>query len=236
MEFGALALDFDGTMRLPGAPVNPELVRLIGRLKTLEVRVILVSGRCLGELKELIDLSLFDAVVVENGAILILNGKRKVLAPRTWPTVRARLLRFFRAGCEEVILSLDRVHEAEAIRRSGTDAQVEANKDRVMIVPKGINKGSGLHAALKGLGFDSVACVGDGENDLSMFMVCDFRIALANSVDALKSEADYVSTKPNGAGVLEAIGALLRRRSRDGRPTGKRTETRGRIKRGRAAP
>jgi hydroxymethylpyrimidine pyrophosphatase-like HAD family hydrolase len=48
-------------------------------------------------------------------------------------------------------------------------------------------------------------CLGDGENDLEMFRVCHVRVAVRNSVEVLKEQADYITTEDNGKGVTEAI-------------------------------
>ncbi|MDG6960071.1 MAG: HAD hydrolase family protein, partial [Nitrososphaerota archaeon] len=53
------------------------------------------------------------------------------------------------------------------------------------------------------------ACIGDGENDLPMFGVSGFRIALRNSVDDLKRRADYVADGSDGEGSMEAIRGLF---------------------------
>lgn len=205
-----LAVDFDGTIKGPGNLVSKRLIHRLIHLRRAGTKLVLVTGRCMSELEQLIDISLFDAIVAENGTIVLIDGKKKLLAPRSWGPVRAKLLRHFERGCEEVVISLDREQEARASRVVKDIAKIELNKNRIMIMPKGFDKSSGLAVAIEGLGAEgSVASIGDGENDLSMFRASDYRVALENSVDSLKREADYTATLPNGEGVIEAIDFLF---------------------------
>jgi len=50
-----------------------------------------------------------------------------------------------------------------------------------------------------------VIAVGDGENDLSMFSVADFKVAVANAVPEVKREADLVLSREDGEGVVELL-------------------------------
>src|SRR5215217_3680209 len=70
MQFLALATDYDGTMAHDGqAP--PVVLEALKRLRSSGRRVILVTGRELPDMQRLIpDLSIFDIVVAENGALL----------------------------------------------------------------------------------------------------------------------------------------------------------------------
>ena len=52
---------------------------------------------------------------------------------------------------------------------------------------------------------DAAACIGDGENDLSMFAECGLKIAMGNAVDRLKMEADFITGKNTEDGAAKAI-------------------------------
>ncbi len=74
------------------------------------------------------------------------------------------------------------------------------------LVPKGIDKGTGLRMALDALGIareDSVA-FGDGANDLAMFRDSGLKIAMGNGSSALKARADYVTSPLWEDGILNA--------------------------------
>ena len=204
----ALALDFDGTLRPTHRAVEKRLLVELVSLKQLGVQLILVTGRCLVDLKVLIDVSIFDAVVLENGAILLIGDRKVNLAPPGWDSVRLRILRIFARGHEEVIVSLPREMEGEVLSHvSKRDVRIEFNKDRLMILPPRVSKGSGLLMALKELRVsrNHLMCIGDAENDLAMFRIANLKVAVRNSAPILKQEADYVTNGDDGKGVSEAI-------------------------------
>ena len=209
-----LALDFDGTIHTKGRDVDVRLLQDLESLRLRGVKVSLVTGRCEHDLKEMIDLSLFDAVVLENGAIAIVGGRRMNLYPPAWMEVKQRLTRLFGAGCEEAIISLPREMEKEILPHLDNTSRLEFNNDRIMILPSGISKESGLRVLLKELKQprEQLMCVGDAENDLAMFKVAALKVAVQNSVQALKLQADFVTKAKAGKGVSEAISRFIVRR------------------------
>src|SRR5215218_5534146 len=80
-----------------------------------------------------------------------------------------------------------------------------------MILPSGINKASGLSAALAELGLSphNVVGVGDAENDHAFLAASECAVAVANALPSLKERADLVMTKARGDGVAELIGHLV---------------------------
>ena len=97
------------------------------------------------------------------------------------------------------------------IEAMGLDLQVILNKRAVMILPTGIDKATGLLAALDELGLAprDVVGVGDAENDLAFLDACGRAVAVANALPAVKARADLVTAADHGAGVIELIGRLL---------------------------
>jgi len=81
-----------------------------------------------------------------------------------------------------------------------------------MILPSGVNKASGLQAALQALGLsaETVIGVGDAENDHAFLEICGLPVAVANAVPALKTKAALVTQHSAGAGVTELIESVLR--------------------------
>lgn len=69
------------------------------------------------------------------------------------------------------------------------------------------SKGRALAVLAERLGVQKseIACIGDGENDLSMFDIAGLKIAMGNGVTALKEQADYITGTNNRDGVAEAI-------------------------------
>ena len=81
----------------------------------------------------------------------------------------------------------------------------------VEIYSRGTSKGNALRQLAKMLHIDSsqIACIGDGENDLSMFKEAGLKIAMANAVDVLKEQADYIVDCNQKDGVAQAIDTYI---------------------------
>jgi hydroxymethylpyrimidine pyrophosphatase-like HAD family hydrolase len=99
----------------------------------------------------------------------------------------------------------------ETIRDMGLELQVIFNKGAVMILPTGVNKATGLRAALETLQLpaESVVGVGDAENDHAFLEACGFGVAVSNALPSLKKHADHVTEADHGAGVVELIDGML---------------------------
>lgn len=200
-----LATDLDGTMKKKGEPVSQEVLYEVSRLKKIGVGLILVTGRCAKEQQDVIDRSEFDAVVLENGAVIetIKPAKRVVISVPWWVDVRSRVGSQFPLGCEEVIVSLPREYgpRLEAFD-FGAPVKLMYNRDRVMVLPPGVDKGRGLRLALKELGWEDrcVACIGDGENDVDLLLTGDIGLAVANAVQELKATAQLTAQLEDGLG------------------------------------
>lgn len=77
----------------------------------------------------------------------------------------------------------------------------------VEIFDKNASKGIALAELARHLGIskEEIACIGDGENDLTMFAESGMKFAMGNAVDALKEKADCVLPDNNSDGVAYAI-------------------------------
>jgi hypothetical protein len=114
----------------------------------------------------------------------------------------------------EVIVATWHPHEnavLDSIRDLGLELQVIFNKGAVMILPSGVNKNTGLNAALEELGLSerNVAGIGDAENDHAFLSNCECGAAVANALDSLKKSADLVMRMSHGEGVVELIDRIL---------------------------
>jgi hypothetical protein len=80
-----------------------------------------------------------------------------------------------------------------------------------MILPPGVNKASGLAAALKELGLSprNLVAAGDAENDHALLDMAEYSVAVANAIPTLKAVADRVTVEPRGDGILEVIADLI---------------------------
>ncbi len=218
MRYDALACDYDGTIAENGV-VSEETIAAMRRLSQSGRRLILVTGRELPDLLQVFPrVDLFDRVVVENGAVLYRPASREtVLLAEPPPPQFVDYLRRRQVNplsCGHVIVATCEPNEIialEAIRALELDLHVIFNKGAVMVLPSGVNKATGLKAALNELGLSAHKCVGvgDGENDHAFLSLCECAVATANAVDLLKERADLVTQKPRGAGVAELINRII---------------------------
>ncbi|WP_026379241.1 HAD family hydrolase [Afifella pfennigii] len=218
MYFLALAADYDGTLAEHGA-VMADTLAALRRLKEGGRRLFLVTGRELADLRHAFaELDLFDRVVVENGAVVYdpATGRERPIAPPPSPALVERLMR---RGVEPIsvghsILATWEPHEKtvlEAIHELGLELQITFNKGAVMVLPPGVNKASGLKAALAELDISrhNTVAVGDAQNDHAFLSACGCAAAVANALPALKEEADLVLSGDHGRGVAELIEELM---------------------------
>lgn len=72
---------------------------------------------------------------------------------------------------------------------------------------KTVNKGAGVSAVAKQLGYqrEEVICVGDAGNDLAMIRYAGLGVAMGNAFDEVKSEADYITHTNEEDGVACVI-------------------------------
>lgn len=219
MRYLALACDYDGTLATKGAVSEETCASLEGLLASGR-KLVMVTGRQLDDLRTVFNrFELFDWIVAENGAVLYSPARREertLASPPPEPFIN--LLR--KRGVEplsvgRVIVATWHPHEAavlEAIRELGLELHVIFNKDAVMVLPSGVNKATGLAAALKEMGLSphNVVGIGDAENDHAFLQLCECAVAVDNALPALKEHADLVTARDHGAGVTELIDRLIR--------------------------
>lgn len=217
MRYHVLATDYDGTLASHGQVDDATLtklkqVRLSGR------KLVMVTGRELADLARVFpQLDCFDLIVAENGALLYrpsTREERRLGEPPPEAFVTALRQQGMPLSVGRVIVATWEPHEIavlEAIREQGLELQVIFNKGAVMVLPTGINKASGLQAALVELSLSPRNCVGvgDAENDLAFLNKCEFAVAVANALDSTCAKADWVTPSDHGTGVGELMDALL---------------------------
>jgi HAD superfamily hydrolase (TIGR01484 family) len=216
--FLALATDYDGTLAHDGV-VDPDVLAALQRLKNSGRRLVLVTGRELPDLQRAFpELGCCDLIVAENGALLYEpgTGREHVLAPAPPEPFVARLrergVRPLSVG-RSIVASWEPMQDIvlETVRELGLELQIVFNKGAVMVLPSGVNKASGLAAALAecGLSPHNVVGIGDAENDHAFLAMCGCSVAVANALESIKAEADLVTSGARGNGVRELIERLL---------------------------
>jgi HAD superfamily hydrolase (TIGR01484 family) len=219
MYFMALATDYDGTIAHDGV-VSEETVAALRRLKDTGRKLILVTGRELADLKRAFSATeLFDKIVAENGALLYTpsSERERALAPSPPPEFIRRLKD---RGVKPISIGRSIVatwepHQStvlEVIKKLGLELEIIFNKGAVMVLPSGINKASGLAAALADLKLSphNVVGVGDAENDHAFLKACGLSAAVDNAIPAVKETADLVTKGARGAGVEELVAELIK--------------------------
>ena len=218
VRYLALATDYDETIATHGH-LRDDAKAALQRLRTSGRRAVLITGRILEDLLSVCpDLDLFAAVVLENGAVLHVPSRREtqVLCPPVSDILARELAR---RGVQPLargraILATRRPHEIavlESIRDLDLELQITFNGDAVMVLPSGVNKGSGLRAALRelDLSIHEAVGIGNGQNDHSFLDLCECAVAVANAVDAVKAKADFTTPGATGAGVIQLIDELI---------------------------
>jgi phosphoglycolate phosphatase (TIGR01487 family) len=218
-DYRAVAFDYDGTLT-DGGRMSAETAAALVALRQAGYRLILVSGRRLERIRAACSrLDLFDEIILENGAVAFCpaTGAEELIAPPLDAGFLAELCReipqaelftgrsMLATGAEHA----DRIRAA--IGRGGYRLDMIGCGERVLVLPQGVDKGSGLAHALERLGLrgDQVIVVGDEANDLALFGLGGFSVAVGNAAPELKAAADLVMAGEGGQGVQKLIGLLL---------------------------
>ena len=214
----ALATDYDGTIAHHGT-VEPATVEALSEFKASGRKLLLVTGRELPDLFSIFSESkIFDCIVAENGAVLYnpATEEKRLLAERPPESFVERLRQLgvssLSVGC--VIVATQEIYASvvqHTIEELGLKLQIILNKGAAMILPIGTDKATGLHAALDELNLtlESVVGVGDAENDGVFLRICGYSAAVANALQPLKQQVNFVTTKDHGAGVRELLRQFL---------------------------
>jgi hydroxymethylpyrimidine pyrophosphatase-like HAD family hydrolase len=218
MRYVALAAGFDGTLARDGRCDE----RCIGSLRALAAtgrKLILVTGRELRELLEIFpEARLFDYVVAENGAVMHRPSTREseILAQAP-PEILLQELRRRHVTPLTVGSSIVRTvqaNEAEvsaALRKLQLDFQLVTNPGALMMLPAGVNKASGVWAALRELGVSrhNLVAIGDGENDLALFEFAEHAVAVQNADPLVQRVANRTTQGAYCEGFLELASDLI---------------------------
>jgi HAD superfamily hydrolase (TIGR01484 family) len=218
MRYHVLATDYDGTLARDGKVDKPTLDAM-ERLLASGRQLLLVTGREVDELLAIFpEVHFFAFVVAENGAVLYrpATKEEKVLCkPPPAEFVRTLLSRGVAPlSVGRVIVATWQPQETtvlKVIHDLGLEMQIIFNKNAVMVLPSGVNKATGLSAALTEMGFtpQETVGVGDAENDHAFLGLCGCAAAVANALPAVKATVDLVLQNDHGAGVVELIDQIV---------------------------
>ena len=219
MKFKVLVLDYDGTVATHGA-LDPAVRAAIGRLRAAGGMAVLATGRILEELEHVAgDLDFVDAIVAENGAVVAFPvDNRTLLLGHEPPPELLRALTEqgvdFVAGHSVVETDAGNAFEVlGAVRGLELPLALTFNRSRLMVLPQGITKASGLHEVLRLLrrSEHNALAIGDAENDHILLDACELGVAVEWGSPALKSVADVVLPGNGPEAVATYIDSLIAR-------------------------
>ena len=218
MKFSALAIDYDGTIATDGV-FEPTVRAAIGELRQRGIAVILATGRRISDLHAAAgDLTCFDAIVGENGAVVEFpaSGRHVVIGHRPSQAFQDELQRRripFVAG--ECVLEAEARWAGpmlEIIRSLEQPLILAFNRGRLMILPQAIGKSTGLRHALYSLrlSIHNTIGIGDAENDHDLLDACEVGVAVAWGSRALRGVADEIIDGSSPQAVADYIRRIAR--------------------------
>ena len=80
-------------------------------------------------------------------------------------------------------------------------------EDLIDLIPNGIGKSSGLRDMCDHFGIspEQTMAFGDGQNDLDLLQSAGIAVAMENGAENVKAQADYVTGRPEDAGITLAL-------------------------------
>jgi hydroxymethylpyrimidine pyrophosphatase-like HAD family hydrolase len=218
MKLAALALDYDGTIAVDGV-LDPAVREAIATARQQGIVVILVTGRRLADLRRVAgDLTCFDVVIAENGAVLDFpaSGRHVMIGH---PPNQAFVDELQRGGVQvavgETVVETDAASACtalEVLRRLEQPLILAFNRGRLMVLPQSVAKSTGLRHALRALRVSSHNAIGIGEaeNDHDLLDACEVGVAVAWGSPALRAVADEVIEGSGPTAVAEYLHRVAR--------------------------
>lgn len=233
-EIRVVATDIDGTLTTHDYLLDIKVIESIRQLEKVGIKIILISGNvfpAVSALSQYIGTS--GPIVAENGCVVgfkwepILVGKpikgkeklikiMKSLGFIEAPTNKFRFIDLaFKRTEESKSISEDELFRT-LYKKGFKDIEISDSGFAVHITPKGLNKGVGLKKALELINVDPkhVIAIGDGGNDLPLFEVVGFSVAVKNAPDFVKERVDLVLDEENGKGFRKLAKLILENRFR----------------------
>lgn len=224
----AIVSDYDRTLTTDLLTLFEPAAEALRLLKEEhKLGIIIASGRRVDFLlNEFKAFRFVDAFVGENGAVLHLPKSAATLNLGGDMSQIKAALRSSSLPIEEgqMVISTKRAFEEKVkrvIQQRGLKAEIQYNRDSLMILPLGLSKAIGVKEAISRLGLPQggLICIGDGENDLPLFEMASIRVATENAMPELKERADIVCIGPGGIGVASFLNDLSKNLSIGGSPS-----------------
>ncbi len=212
-DIKAIILDFDRTLTKKPGKINK---RAFHELKSLKKPLVLASGRNISFMRELSRRNHgLRAIVAENGSVVFFpRSKETIITDNDFMRAARKMVREkfqdLSVGSVVVHAPLKLKKDLRKALPSMKGLKFVKNIDRVMLLPKIVDKGKGVLLALHRMGIEpeKTIIVGDGENDVDLFNIPGYRVAVANAVPKLKALADQVTEHESARGVIEIVQKL----------------------------
>lgn len=212
----AVVTDFDRTFTHPDLSLDPDSLHAVHRLRDAGIPVVLATGRRAQDLEAWpAVMGAFDGFVLECGAVwgawgdwrLTSDGTRAVHDLADDLAAQGCVLDRGAASCSIPAEWMPRL-QAHPLRPR---VSVQPNRDRIDVVPAGVDKAAGLRLLLRdrGLAATPLLSIGDGENDLPVFAMAARSVAVANAAAIAKQAASAVAPAEASKGFLWAVAPLL---------------------------
>jgi phosphoglycolate phosphatase (TIGR01487 family) len=218
----AVALDVDGTITDETRKLCVNAINAIYHAENIGIPVIFVTGNVMCVAKALsIFLGTTGGLVVENGGVIESGGRTKILGNikecvKAYDSLKSKFDITRRVLAEERVseVALERTLPVELVREAVKNFNVVVydSKFAIHLTDPIVDKGSSLKMVCSDLGFetDEILAIGDGENDIEFLNVAGVKVAVNNADNKLKDIADYITVKPYGDGVAEAMEKFIR--------------------------
>lgn len=222
-HFRAIATDIDGTLTYPDRKLHLKAIETLRTLEKKGVPVILVSGNNFCVVSTLADyIGTSAPVIAENGGVIGFKWQPKVLGKREDVEKALGILKkqfenrievledeFFRKT--DIALRRAIIGDLEELKKlvinESLNVVIFDSGYAVHLADKNINKGKGLEhvAKMMRISVKEIVAIADGANDLDLFKIAGYGIAVANAHPQLKKVANHITTKSYGEGFCEAI-------------------------------
>ena len=212
-----IALDLDGTLLRSDSAVSPRTLGAIQEACSRGVVVAIATGRMYATASpygKLLGLGDIPMMLYAGGLIQTVESKRKLFEQAI--DVRAVVCGddfYTPQGAPNKLLSRGK-HE-ELVRRREIIEEAMPGRFTILfsdptfleIMPKGVNKGIGLHrlGELFQVPVEQIMAVGDSPNDVDMLKEAGFAVAMDNASPAVKDVVDYVTAGNDDDGVAKVI-------------------------------
>jgi len=217
MKFKAIVADIDGTITCEKRELHLGAMK---KIRSLKIPVVLATGNtlCYARTASML-IGLDGAVIAENGgAITIrfdlqgtfeesLDECEKAYSFLSEYFQLTKLDPLYRKTEIALRRDFDLKKARNLLKTQNLDIEIVDTKYAIHLKSTKINKGVGLQklASMMGLKSKDFVAIGDSENDLEMFEVSGFGIAVGNGDEIIKEAADYVTEAFFGGGTVEAL-------------------------------